>query len=334
MRRAASSSATTTSSGSGRSTSSRSSGRRSGSSSTSARASRTSASSRAARCPAPSGSPARGSATPSTSSATATTPRSRSATPPSCGRSATGRGESFARAPAPSRKRFASAGVEAGDRVAAYLPNIPETIAAFLGCASIGAVWSSCAPEFGVRSVVDRFAQIEPKVLLAVDGYRYGGKDFDRTAAVAEIEQRPADARAHARRPVPRGRRLGSPRRGARVRAAPVRPSALGALQLGHDRPAEGDRPQPGRDPPRAPQEAPPAPRRARRRPRLLVHDDRLDDVELPRRRAALRGVGRSLRRQSGVPEPRHALGSRRRRRDHVLRDERRATSRRARRKE
>jgi acetoacetyl-CoA synthetase len=80
-------------------------------------------------------------------------------------------------------------GVEAGDRVAAYLPNVPETVAAFLGCASIGATWSSCAPEFGVRSVVDRFAQIEPKVLLAVDGYRYGGKDFDRSDAVAEIER-------------------------------------------------------------------------------------------------------------------------------------------------
>jgi len=80
------------------------------------------------------------------------------------------------------------AGVEAGDRVAAYLPNIPETIAAFLGCASIGATWSSCAPEFGVRSVVDRFAQIEPKVLLAVDGYRYGGKDFDRTESIAALQ--------------------------------------------------------------------------------------------------------------------------------------------------
>jgi acetoacetyl-CoA synthetase len=81
------------------------------------------------------------------------------------------------------------AGVGAGDRVAAYLPNIPETIAAFLGCASIGATWSSCAPEFGVRSVVDRFAQIEPKVLLAVDGYRYGGKDFDRGDAIAALER-------------------------------------------------------------------------------------------------------------------------------------------------
>ncbi len=78
-------------------------------------------------------------------------------------------------------------GIGPGDRVAAYLPNIPETIAAFLACASIGAVWSSAAPEFGARSVVDRFAQIEPKVLLAIDGYRYGGKDFDRTGIVAEI---------------------------------------------------------------------------------------------------------------------------------------------------
>jgi acetoacetyl-CoA synthetase len=81
------------------------------------------------------------------------------------------------------------AGVVAGDRVAAYLPNIPETIAAFLGCASIGATWSSCAPEFGVRSVVDRFAQIEPKVLLAVDGYRYGGKDFDRGDAIDALQR-------------------------------------------------------------------------------------------------------------------------------------------------
>jgi acetoacetyl-CoA synthetase len=78
-------------------------------------------------------------------------------------------------------------GVESGDRVAAYMPNIPETIAAFLACASIGAVWSSAAPEFGARSVIDRFAQIEPKVLLAIDGYRYGGKDFDRRPLVSQI---------------------------------------------------------------------------------------------------------------------------------------------------
>jgi acetoacetyl-CoA synthetase len=80
-------------------------------------------------------------------------------------------------------------GVERGDRVAAYLPNIPETIVAFLATASIGAVWSSCSPDFGAASVVDRFAQIEPKVLFCVDGYRYGGKDFDRLATVAELQE-------------------------------------------------------------------------------------------------------------------------------------------------
>ena len=79
-------------------------------------------------------------------------------------------------------------GVERGDRVAAYMPNVPETVVAFLACASIGAVWSSCAPEFGVPTVVDRFKQIEPRVLLATEGYRYGGKDFDRRERVREIE--------------------------------------------------------------------------------------------------------------------------------------------------
>jgi len=78
-------------------------------------------------------------------------------------------------------------GVRRGDRVVAYMPNIPETLIAFLAVASIGAIWSSAAPEFGARSVIDRFAQIEPKVLLAVDGYRHGGKDFDRQAVVAGI---------------------------------------------------------------------------------------------------------------------------------------------------
>ena len=78
-------------------------------------------------------------------------------------------------------------GVGEGDRVAAYLPNIPETVAAFLACASLGAIWSSAAPEFGARSVIDRFGQIEPKVLLAIDGYRYGGRDFDRRQVVREI---------------------------------------------------------------------------------------------------------------------------------------------------
>jgi acetoacetyl-CoA synthetase len=80
-----------------------------------------------------------------------------------------------------------SLGVERGDRVAAYMPNIPETLIAFLACASIGAIWSCAAPEFGARSVVDRFAQIEPKALFCCDGYRHGGKDFDRGEALRTI---------------------------------------------------------------------------------------------------------------------------------------------------
>jgi acetoacetyl-CoA synthetase len=78
-------------------------------------------------------------------------------------------------------------GVAPGDRVVAYLPNIPEAVVAFLACVSIGAVWSSCSPDMGAASVVDRFRQIEPKVLFAVDGYQYGGKPFDRRAVVAEL---------------------------------------------------------------------------------------------------------------------------------------------------
>jgi len=87
------------------------------------------------------------------------------------------------------RSGLVAAGVGPGDRVAAYMPNVPETLAALLATASLGAIWSSAAPEFGPRTVVDRFAQIEPAVLIAVDGYRYGGKDFDRAAEVAAIHE-------------------------------------------------------------------------------------------------------------------------------------------------
>ena len=85
------------------------------------------------------------------------------------------------------RSGLVARGIGEGDRVVAYMPNIPETIAAFLATASLGAIWSSAAPEFGARSVIDRFEQIEPSVLLAIDGYRYGGKDFDRSAIVDEV---------------------------------------------------------------------------------------------------------------------------------------------------
>ena len=81
-----------------------------------------------------------------------------------------------------------AAGIKKGDRVVAYIPNIPEATIAFLACASIGAVWSSCSPDFGSQTVVDRFKQIEPRILIAVDGYRYRGKDFDRLSTVRQIQ--------------------------------------------------------------------------------------------------------------------------------------------------
>ncbi len=85
------------------------------------------------------------------------------------------------------RAGLAGLGVEAGDRVVAYLGNGPETVAAFLATASLGAIWSSCSPDFGARSVIDRFQQIEPKVLLATDAYEYGGKAFDKSDVVAKL---------------------------------------------------------------------------------------------------------------------------------------------------
>jgi acetoacetyl-CoA synthetase len=85
------------------------------------------------------------------------------------------------------RAGLVRAGVGRGDRVAAYSPNIPETLAMLLATASLGAVFSSCAPEFGTQSVTDRWSQIEPKVLLTIDGYRYGTKPIDRRTEVASI---------------------------------------------------------------------------------------------------------------------------------------------------
>ncbi|MGA5702856.1 acetoacetate--CoA ligase [Peterkaempfera bronchialis] len=97
-------------------------------------------------------------------------------------------------------------GVRPGDRVSAYLPNIPQAVVALLASAAVGAVWTSCAPDFGARSVLDRFQQIEPVVLFAVDGYRYGGKEHDRTEVVAELRRELPGLRAVVHVPV-----LGTP---------------------------------------------------------------------------------------------------------------------------
>jgi len=91
------------------------------------------------------------------------------------------------------QQALAAAGVRKGDRVAGYLPNLPESVAAMLATASLGATWSSCSPDFGVQGVLDRFGQIEPKVLFCADGYLYGGKEFDtQDKARAVLAQLPS----------------------------------------------------------------------------------------------------------------------------------------------
>ena len=147
-------------------------------------------------------------------------------------------------------------GVGRGDRVAAYAPNVPETLIAFLATASLGAIWSSCSPDFGVTAVLDRFRQIEPKVLLAADGYVYRGTVYDRRPEVAELRRNLPSLEAvvtianvglAARGPPLR--RPGRGRRGRRTRrrAGPVRAPAVGALLVGHHRAAQGPGPRPRR---------------------------------------------------------------------------------------
>ena len=85
---------------------------------------------------------------------------------------------------------LAAEGVVPGDRVAGFMPNLPETVIAMLGAASLGAIWSSCSPDFGANGVLDRFGQIQPKVLFCADGYRYAGKDIDSLTRVREVRER------------------------------------------------------------------------------------------------------------------------------------------------
>ena len=244
-------------------------------------------------------------------------------------------------------------GVRRGDRVAALLPNVPEAIIGLLATASLGAIWSSCSPDFGARSVIDRFAQIEPTVLIACDGYTYAGKDFSRIEMLGDVVAAlpglsavvlvdvlapggraarggdPPDSWGEAsvplppRPPRPPGDQLGRPGRRAGperagVRGGAVRSSAVGGVLLGHDGPAEAHHARPRRDRPRAPQgdRLPPGPQ-ARRRVHL-VHHDRLDDVELPGRRAAGRADHRALRRERHLPGHEPAVAAGRRARDHA----------------
>ena len=341
-------SATTPSCGSGRWPTSRTSGPTSGSSAACAPPSRTSACSPRARCRARAGSRAPSSTTPRTC-CWARCP------PPARGAPARGNelavlhcselreldrlswGELSAQVAA-AAGGLRALGVGRGDRVVAYMPNIPETLVAFLASASIGAIWSSAAPEFGARSVIDRFAQIEPKLLLAVDGYRHGGKDFDRTAVLegilAELPTVEHVVELPYLVPAQPARGAGG-RRGARSAWAGTSCSrsaqgqALEFEQVPFDHPlwvlySSGTTGLPkaivqghGGILRGAAEEAH-APGPAPRRPHVLVHHHRLDDVELPRRRPAQRGRDRALRRQPRPPGPGGAVEAGRAHLDHL----------------
>ncbi len=217
---------------------------------------------------------------------------------------------------AAARAGLAGLGVGPGDRVVGYLPNIPETLVAFLATASLGAIWAACPPEFGPRSVIDRFSMLAPKVLFAVVGYRYGERPVDRRAEVAELRAALVSVEQVVHVPYAGGEddtlagavgweQLLSAAGALGVRAGSVRSSALRPLLLRHDRAAEGDRARPRRDPRRASQEPRPQLGHRRRRPPDVVHDDGLDDVERARVGASAARVDRDARRQSAAPRPR-----------------------------
>ena len=149
-------------------------------------------------------------------------------------------------------------GVSRGDRVAAYLPNIPETVIAFLATASLGAVWTSAPPEFGVLAVTARFGQVEPTVLLAVVGYDYGDRRMDRREQLGQIREQLPTLRHTVIVPYPDGQlRAGCAllgRTSVRAwvatcpRAGCFRPPALRVVFIGHDGQAEGNRARSRRD--------------------------------------------------------------------------------------
>ena len=229
------------------------------------------------------------------------------------------------------RAGLARLGVGRGDRVAAYLPNIPETVVAFLAAAGLGAVWSSCAPEFGTRSVVDRLRQIEPTVLLAVDGYRYGARTVDRAAEVAAIRAELPSLRATVTVPyLDPGARLDGTitwdelldvAHGGRPAGVESR-STIRSTSCTRRAPpaAQGHRPRARRHPGRAPQGAGPAQRPGAGRPLLLVLHHRLDDVELPGVGPAGGGHPGAVRRRPRPPRPGGAVAAGRGAGD-VLRD-------------
>ena len=211
------------------------------------------------------------------------------------------------------RAGLAARGVGPGDRVAAYLPErarddrgVPGGRLARRDLVLGGARVRGAQRDRPLRADRAEGAARRRRLPLRRQGLRQGRR---------RRRDRRRDRRAGRAARLPRRERLGGGvprRRPARVRAGAVRPPALGPLLVGHDRAAEGDRPGAGRDPARAPEDDVPAPRLPSRRPGVLVHHDGLDDVELPRLRAAHRRGDRALRRQPGHARPEPPVGSRR----------------------
>ena len=243
------------------------------------------------------------------------------------------------RAPSrPSRRsppHFAQQGIQPGDRVAGYLPNVPEAIVAALGAAAVGAVWSSCSPDFGAQGVhrsirTDRAEDpgCRRRVLVWGEAPRLFPADRRGRACAALAEADcsssvPGDG--HHGRDSER-RHLGRLRfvrrwRGSVVRAAAVQPSALHPLLLGHDRRTEVHRAWRRRDAHPAPQGASASLRHRRGRPRLLLHDLRLDDVELARLCAGVRRDAGLVRRIAVLSRRQCSVRSRRRDGHDALRD-------------
>ncbi len=233
------------------------------------------------------------------------------------------------------RQALQDAGVGAGDRVAGFVANCPETVAAMLAAASLGAIWSSCSPDFGVEGVLDRFGQIEPVVLFVADRYRYGGRWHDCLERAREIAQAlpslrrvivlPYDGGAGETGGVPGATHAGGGDRALRrgrdlPRAAALLPSSLRDVLLGHHGQAQVHRARGRRHAAAAAQGARAALRRAARRPRVLLHDLRLDDVELAGGGPRQRRHAAALRRLALPSVARRALRLRRGRAHDALR--------------
>ena len=208
-----------------------------------------------------------------------------------------------------------SMGVGRGDRVAAYLPNTAEAVIAMLACSSVGAVWSSCAPDFGAQSAVDRFRQIEPKVLVAAYGYSYRGKWNSKAEAVGQIRE----AIPSIKRTVMVGQETSRIERSehwedlSRPGARPGRPPAVDPVLFGDDGASEAHRARARGDPHGALQDSGLAQRPEAGRQDVLVHLDGVDDVELPRRRAPPGFHHRAVRGRPVLPWSPRTLGPRRR---------------------